>query len=47
MGNRISHRDVLRYRANGRSIHEIAAACHCSSSGVHDILARADERGAG
>lgn len=47
MGNRISYRDVLRHRANGRSIREIAAACYCSSSAVQDILARADERGVG
>lgn len=47
MGRRISYRDVLRHRANGRSIREIAAACFCSSSAVQDILARADERGVG
>ena len=47
MGNRISYRDVLRHRANGRSIREIEAACYCSSSAVQDTLARADERGVG
>ena len=47
MGNRISYRDVLRHRANGRSIREIAAACSCSSSAVQDILARAEESGVG
>ena len=47
MGRRISYRDVLRHRANGRSIREIAAACSCSSSAVQDILARAEESGVG
>ena len=43
MGNRISYRDVLRHRANGRSIREIVAAWFCSSSAVQDILVRADD----
>lgn len=47
MGRRISYRDILRHRANGRSIREIAAACSCSSSAVQDILARAEENDVG
>ena len=47
MGRRISYRDILRHRANGRSIREIAAACSCSSSAVQDILAGAEENDVG
>lgn len=47
MGNQVSYRDVLRHRANGATLQEVADACSCARSTVQDILTRAKEHGIG
>ena len=47
MGNQVNYRDILRHRANGATLQEIADACSCARSTVQDVLARAKEREVG
>lgn len=47
MANQMSYRDILRHKANGATLQEIADACSCARSTVQDVLARAKERDVG
>ena len=47
MGSQVKYRDILRHRAKGATLQEIADSCSCARSTVQDVLARAKERGVG
>lgn len=43
----VSYRDIIRHRANGLSLRNVAAACSCAPSTVQEVISLANKKGVG